>query len=352
MKNDLEGQRIDAFDIAKGIAIICVILGHLGIYNINRVVYTFHMPIFFLISGYFLKRNSSELFTEFYQKRFKGIMWPYITTCFFICALSIPMSLLLGESVAANLYKWIGGSLYGSGLPDSPNLFKHFPSFIGALWFLPALFIGSNIAKKIIDNDKNDIQSLGMAIILFYIGYKTSERVWLPFDIQAGLTASLFLLLGYLAKKYQILYMKIPVYIYFLLGGISFWNIKYFSGLWFVKNYFGNGIFDILAALSTSFVIIKICFLVSSRLIALSKVLKWYGKNSIIVLAFHIIELNIFPWKCFNDWFLYSFNLEAMHSIKGLFCIILLKLAWVTFGVIVANNIYFLHYLYSGGKSK
>ncbi len=258
----------------------------------------------------------------------------------------------MGESVAANLYKWIGGSLYGSGLPDSPNLFKHFPSFIGALWFLPTLFIGSNIAKKIIDNDKNDIQSLGMAIILFYIGYKTSERVWLPFDIQAGLTASLFLLLGYLAKKYQILYMKIPVYIYFLLGGISFWNIKYFSGLWFVKNYFGNGIFDILAALSTSFIIIKICFLVSSRLIALSKVLKWYGKNSIIVLAFHIIELNIFPWKFFNDWFLYSFNLEAMHSIKGLFCIILLKLAWVTFGVIVVNNIYFLHYLYSGGKSK
>ena len=38
-------QRKSFIDIAKGIAIISIILGHLGVYQINRVVYTFHVPI-------------------------------------------------------------------------------------------------------------------------------------------------------------------------------------------------------------------------------------------------------------------------------------------------------------------
>ena len=39
--------RLRFVDIAKGISIICIILGHLGIHNITRVVFTFHVPIFF-----------------------------------------------------------------------------------------------------------------------------------------------------------------------------------------------------------------------------------------------------------------------------------------------------------------
>ena len=48
--------RLRFVDIAKGISIICIILGHLGIHNITRVVFTFHVPIFFLIA--LLKRSS------------------------------------------------------------------------------------------------------------------------------------------------------------------------------------------------------------------------------------------------------------------------------------------------------
>ena len=40
-------KRLDYFDMAKGIAILCVILGHLGVRDIDRVVVVFHMPLFF-----------------------------------------------------------------------------------------------------------------------------------------------------------------------------------------------------------------------------------------------------------------------------------------------------------------
>lgn len=40
-------QRLAEFDIAKGIAIICVILGHLHVWNIVRVVLLFICPFSF-----------------------------------------------------------------------------------------------------------------------------------------------------------------------------------------------------------------------------------------------------------------------------------------------------------------
>ena len=45
--------RISLYDRAKGIGIICVIIGHLLTYgNLpSSVIFAFHMPLFFLISG-------------------------------------------------------------------------------------------------------------------------------------------------------------------------------------------------------------------------------------------------------------------------------------------------------------
>ena len=47
--------RIEWIDFAKGIAMLCVILGHLGSDLANRVVFGFHLTVFFLLGGYTLK---------------------------------------------------------------------------------------------------------------------------------------------------------------------------------------------------------------------------------------------------------------------------------------------------------
>lgn len=70
-------KRLRALDIAKGIAIILVVIGHavpdatthMGIQSdvlaiMHRLIYSFHMPLFFLISGYFvntLAENQSRV---------------------------------------------------------------------------------------------------------------------------------------------------------------------------------------------------------------------------------------------------------------------------------------------------
>ena len=40
---------------------LCIIAGHFGIVSAGRFVFTFHVPLFFLLSGYFLSTKVSFL---------------------------------------------------------------------------------------------------------------------------------------------------------------------------------------------------------------------------------------------------------------------------------------------------
>lgn len=58
------------FDMMKGIGIILVIIGHLahGFGWLVPAIYTFHMPLFFILSGYFYKEKKiTELLHRDFQ---------------------------------------------------------------------------------------------------------------------------------------------------------------------------------------------------------------------------------------------------------------------------------------------
>lgn len=78
-------QRIKWIDLAKGITILLVVIGHvsLGLLEsrnfvsstkllllIVQMVYVFHMPIFFALSGFFFKTlNSKNEFMYMFKKK-------------------------------------------------------------------------------------------------------------------------------------------------------------------------------------------------------------------------------------------------------------------------------------------
>lgn len=55
-------KRIDYIDIVKGITIILMIIGHVS--NIPTIlrtfIFSFHMPLFFIISGYTFKKKNKQ----------------------------------------------------------------------------------------------------------------------------------------------------------------------------------------------------------------------------------------------------------------------------------------------------
>ncbi|MCR5777398.1 MAG: acyltransferase family protein, partial [Lachnospiraceae bacterium] len=156
-------NRIIPIDIARGIAIICIILGHLGQSSINRIVFTFHVPIFYFISGYFISRTKD--LREFVHNKFKSLIIPYIITCVCIILLSIPLSIIKKAGVHPVL-EWVYASLYAAG--DSytePFYIKG----IGAIWFLWATFWGSLFLR--ISLYFNRYARMVFIIILFFAGY-------------------------------------------------------------------------------------------------------------------------------------------------------------------------------------
>lgn len=79
-------------DSAKGIGVILVVVGHL-LYNsdlplLNKLIYSFHVPLFFILSGYvqkeisgvnYLKRRARKLLVPFFLYTIIGLpIWGYL----------------------------------------------------------------------------------------------------------------------------------------------------------------------------------------------------------------------------------------------------------------------------------
>ena len=127
-------------DQLKGILILSVVIGHIlpGPYNTldnpASYIFLFHLPAFFIISGY-LARNDSRPFGQSILRRTKRILVPYLVYVLLIAGGQIVYAMLHGYNTKRYLNKKIPGMLLGG---QDLNQF-----FCGALWFLTAMFVAS-----------------------------------------------------------------------------------------------------------------------------------------------------------------------------------------------------------------
>ena len=125
-------KRIDYFDLARGAGIIFVILGHIEYipHGLRTYIISFHMPLFFVISGMLLminreaERDTKQLIT----KKLRTIMRPY---CYFSVI----------DIIVYIIYFLITGRDGGwqTVLMDAIQSVTLYGMTV--LWFLPALFI-------------------------------------------------------------------------------------------------------------------------------------------------------------------------------------------------------------------
>jgi len=125
-------KRISYIDMAKGIGIILVVAGHTSFLSEAALtwVMSFHMPLFFILSGMLLSHTGTERqnMPVILRKKACGILVPY----FSFSALSILFSAILDTAG------------FTSYLPNA--LIQTFSFYgISVLWFLPALFLGETI---------------------------------------------------------------------------------------------------------------------------------------------------------------------------------------------------------------
>ena len=127
-----KSKRIDYLDMAKGIGILLVIIGHISYVSepVRQYISTFHMPLFFVISGMLLlyKKEEENNFRDFVVKRFHGLMIPYFICS--ACVLAIESIRIIWKD--ANTWENILRQLFQTLCLQG----------VSVLWFLPALFIG------------------------------------------------------------------------------------------------------------------------------------------------------------------------------------------------------------------
>lgn len=90
-------QRIAYIDLVKGIGILCVLFGHLipndGI--VKPAIYSFHMPLFFILTGILLKKESIQIKVS---KKFHQVIIPYIVWGLIFSSFSFSKLALMGTS--------------------------------------------------------------------------------------------------------------------------------------------------------------------------------------------------------------------------------------------------------------
>lgn len=184
-------MRNSIFDVAKGIGIWLVLLGHTVAYadnGLQKIIYSFHMPLFFIICGFFYKPDST---TETIKASWDRLIIPYFIIGF-SCA--IP-SLLFGTTLDAwQFAKQAAGTIYS--VPRSDWTF-----FCTPIWFLTCLFC-IQVTYSTLRNQKDSIKTLSV-IGLFVVGISITKiaNYYYPWNIQIALIAIAFYHLGYWLRR-------------------------------------------------------------------------------------------------------------------------------------------------------
>ena len=301
-------KRIEYLDYAKGIGIILVVLGHILIKgNIKIYIYSFHMPLFFIISGYLFNYINIINFKEVINKKIKALLIPYLT---------FSLINILGEYILSGL----------SFMVLKKNFLETIKfSGIGALWFLPALFIAEFIFIFCKINISKSIYSIlifgGISCMALLIWVFTKN--FIAIILIRSIIGLIFMVIGYYLffimknitlKWYQLIIITLlSIKLAILNGGVDLWGIS-----------FNNIILYFTTSILGSLNIILISKKINS------KILKFFGENTLIIMATHQLILNIISKiSIFGE----------VHFIIKLILVLMIEYGII---ILVNNNLVFL----------
>lgn len=307
------------FDIAKGIGIILVVIGHSRIvltewHEIFRVIFSFHMPLFFFLSGIFIRQFDTV--RQIITLKANRLLKPYLSATL-IFSVGIVAAGATGTGPGKYLPgvisgKYLAGVIYGTGRTlSSVGGFPLVP-----LWFLPHLFIALLICLLILKAfTKADalrrapvltiicftaLSLAAWAIISFYgalllppivsrvlslgTSYLSQD---LPFSLDLIPVTVGFILAGAIGSK-KIRVTPFNLYA-FLAAGASFAGLHYFYNetIDFNARHYGDFLICTAQAFLGIYITLSLSRLLSKTGIS-TKYLTYLGQSSLFIMIFHV----------------------------------------------------------------
>jgi fucose 4-O-acetylase-like acetyltransferase len=287
-------NEIQFLNTAKVITIFLVIFDHLGgnPFHSSIFINSFRMPLFFCISGYFIS-TQKYIFKDFITRKFRTLVIPY----FFFAIVGFLFWFLIGRKYGDDTYipytpTYILGIV--GAVPSKTYLGFNLP-----IWFLPALFSTEIIffLYRKYFHKYSWIIVIGSFLIGILLKHTLPFR--LPWGIDVAFFAVLFLQLGYYLKRKNLndvffarisFWGKIAIVLASIALTILFSNINATEDskvLVYALQF--NNYFLFLAAACTGIVSV----FVLSSCIPSFRFLRFYGRNTIIILGLHIMGYSL-----------------------------------------------------------
>lgn len=309
MENIQKKQRIEWVDILKGIAIISVVIGHRAGGNglliptaLKVWIYSYHMPLFFFLSGVVFSIDKFTNFKEFLVKKIKTLLLPMVIFSMVrIIFCYVYYFLILGNE-SYNTIKMLR-------LTAGIIIQRTSGNYRGCLWFLNCLFLSHIILYWVIKLLKNKYKFILCALFIFYslgVLYVKLIGIQLPWYIELSFIAVIFCGMGYLLKKNKGLILNkmswVTTVIFFIVNVLATYEnyLVAGKGVDLVFGSIGNPILYLLESFAGI-----LAFVSLFRNVKGLKVIQYIGRNSLVyyclidlmaflpdILVYNILHLN------------------------------------------------------------
>ena len=309
------GTRNPIYDVMKGIGIILVLIGHIPPGNVLfHIIYSFHMPLFFIVAGFFA--STAKIDFGILRKYASRLLLPVLATMLLVIILS-PLHYFTDGNLHYSIAQILSLFWAGDALPTQFGSLS-----LDSLWFLVALFwakclfhvLGRIVEKSCLTHKDEVLLAL---CFVFSFGAVTLHRIipYTPWGMLKGLSAVLFLAMGWYVQRH-----RLPVFI--LINCLICWLLALRFGSLNMVNYtYKIYLLDVFGAAGATWLVYLLSRVIHRYASRISKILQWFGVNSLLILCVNTMDrktylvravkgiLNVHPLGLYNTMIHYSIEL-------------------------------------------
>lgn len=292
--------KVRNWDIAKGIAILSLLMGNIdGIPPLMKaIIFSFSIPLLFAASDYCREKYDIK---DTLIRSSKCLLAPYLA----VCLISACIAAYRNGDIETNIFV-LRDKLYDmfAGMSEIKGVFENLNT-VWLAWIIICLFLARLIYVLVMQLTKKLpwFVSLIVIIVLSATGIIISNKIgFLPWSADIALLSTIFMWACDNSKhvidfskrfKFSLLIASlivitlIPVWIYLVCK-------DHWSDL-ASRNYARDPLCVITALLGIFVVLILSMAL--DKLKYIGSAISWFGKNSLIILIIHCLESRFFDWE-------------------------------------------------------
>jgi len=309
------------FDLAKGLGMIIIILGHS--YNMafaepgvhpamaegRSVIFGKAVPLlsgagsvlgagvvamFFMISGYsFFKRKPKKCLSM----QTKLLLKPYAVTGSAVIVSKLIISLLRRRSFLEHGAAFIPTYLFGTSLDSGGKIFGLPAESISILWFILSLFevwVTYNLIVRIKSARTRHILVVCSVIAGYFMSL--APFAW-PFMLPQSMVVLGYFHVGHLCREHKVFERKLPQWLPILAGSVASFCLL-FGSVNIAYSYWGLGLVEVAGTIALGFLLMlgyvkKLGTVPDTKL---TSFISAVGFSSIWIVCIHGYEMCVFPW--------------------------------------------------------